>query len=472
MHPVLGILITVLLVVANGFFVAAEFAIVKVRASQIELRAATGKRTAVMAKRLLTHLDAYLSATQLGITLASLGLGAVGEPIVADLIARAMAFFGYAGGPELAHAIALPFAFALITVMHIVLGELAPKSLAIQLPEKTSLAISYPLRFFYILFKPFIVVLNGMANWLLKKAGIEPAGVLEHVHSNEELRMLLEQSKEGGTIEATEHELLENVFEFREKIVKEVQIPRTEIVAIDAAEPVDEMAKIVIEEGYTRMPVYRDSIDNIIGVVYSKDLLTLKEQSDLIILSDLLRPVYYIPDTKPIADLLREFQRRKIHLAIVVDEFGGTAGIVTLEDVLEELVGEIQDEYDDEPSEIEEIEEGIYKVDATLSVGDANDLLEGLELPEGEDYTSVGGLVIKWFGRIPQEDESFVRDDVRMTVLKTSNNRIVEVKIEDLNRDSLDNGLSAFAGDEETVDEIVKDGTTENGEKDGVQKGG
>lgn len=453
MHPVLGILITVLLVFANAFFVAAEFAIVKVRSSQIELRAKTGSKTAKMSQQLIRHLDAYLSATQLGITLASLGLGAVGEPIVAELIIGAMRFFGFEGDADLAHAIALPFAFALITFLHIVLGELAPKSLAIQLPEKTTLAISYPLRLFYLVFKPFIYVLNGIANWLLKIIGIEPASGLEHAHSNEELRLLLEQSREGGTIEDAEHELIENVFEFRDKIVKEVMIPRTEIVALDASDPVDELAKIVIEEGYTRMPVYNDSIDNIIGVVYSKDLITLKEQSDLIILQDLLRPAYFVPETKLIADLLREFQRRKIHLAIVVDEFGGTAGIVTLEDILEELVGEIQDEYDDEPLDVIAVEEGVYLVNAALSVGDANDMIDDLTLPEGEDYTSIGGLVTKWFGRIPNEEESFERDDVRMTVLKTSSNRIVQVKIEDLNRDISDNGLEAFIDEERDEEE-------------------
>ena len=449
MHPVLGILITIVLVLANAFFVAAEFAIVKVRASQIELRVLSGSKTAKMAQQLITHLDAYLSATQLGITLASLGLGAVGEPIVAQLIIAGMRLFGFEGNEELAHTIALPFAFVLITFLHIVLGELAPKSLAIQLPEKTTLAIAYPLRLFYILFKPFIYVLNGIANWLLRQIGIQPAGGLEHAHSNEELRILLEQSREGGTIEDAEHELIENVFEFREKIVKEVLIPRTEIVALDAADPVDELAKIVIEEGYTRMPVYDDSIDNIIGVVYSKDLITLREQSDLIILHDLLRPAYFIPETKLIADLLREFQRRKIHLAIVVDEFGGTAGIVTLEDILEELVGEIQDEYDDEPLDVVAIEDGTYLVNAAISVADANDMIDGLVLPEGEDYTSIGGLVTKWFGHIPNEEESFERDDVRMTVIKTSSNRIVQVKIEDLNRQATDNGLEAFSDEEE-----------------------
>lgn len=446
--PILGVFITILLVVANGFFVAAEFAIVKVRASQIELRAQTGKKTAKMAQTIIGHLDAYLSATQLGITLASLGLGWVGEPIVARLIASTMNLLGFEGGEEIAHAIALPVAFVLITVLHIVLGELAPKSLAIQRPEQTTLAISYPLRFFYVLFKPFIVTLNGLANFLLRRVGIQPAGALEHVHSNEELRLLLEQGREGGTIEEAEHELIENVFDFREKVVKEVMIPRTEIVALDAADPADEMARKVIEEGYTRMPVYQNSLDEIIGVVYSKDLITLKEHSDLIILDDLLRPVYFVPETKLIYELLREFQLRKIHLAIVVDEFGGTAGIVTLEDVLEELVGEIQDEYDDEPLELEQVGDGIYMVDASLSVADANDMIEGFVLPEGEDYTSVGGLVTKWFGRIPTENEEFERDNVRMTVLKTSNNRIVQVKIEDLNRNDMYNGLEAFAGEQ------------------------
>ncbi len=454
--PVLGIVITIILVLANGFFVAAEFAIVKVRASQIELRVLTGSKTAKMSQTLITHLDAYLSATQLGITLASLGLGWVGEPIVSRLIVGAMHLFGYSGGEELAHAIALPVAFMAITILHIVLGELAPKSLAIQRPEQTTLIIAYPLRFFYILLRPFIAVLNGLANRLLRLVGIQPAGAHEHAHSNEEIRLLLEQSREGGTIEDAEHELLENVFEFRDKIVKEVMVPRTEIVALDAADPADELAKTIIEDGYTRMPVYHDSLDEIIGIVYSKDLITLKEHSDLIILEDLLRPVYFVPETKPIADLLREFQRRKIHLAIVVDEFGGTAGIVTLEDILEELVGEIQDEYDDEPVDVERIDDGVYIVNASISVADANDEIEGFVLPEGEDYTSVGGLVTKWFGRIPSENESFERDQVRMTVLKTSNNRIEQVQIEDLNRDELYNGLEAFR--EEKENERAREG--------------
>lgn len=446
--PFIGLLITIVLVLANAFFVAAEFAIVKVRASQIELKVQTGSKVAKMAQRLLLHLDEYLSATQLGITLASLGLGWVGEPVVSKLIIGFMAIVGLEPNPDFAHKIALPVAFIVITFLHIVFGELAPKSLAIQRSEQTTLAIAYPLRFFYLLLKPAISVLNGTANLLLRAFGIQPANESGHYHSGEELRLLLEQGREGGALEESEHELIENVFEFREKIIREVMVPRVNIAAINIESPQDEIIKFVLEEGYTRMPVYEDSIDNIIGIIYSKDLITLMEHSNLIILQDLLRTPYFVPDTKPIYELLREFQRKKIQLAIVVDEFAGTAGLVTMEDILEELVGEIQDEYDEEATGVEAIGEGEYMVVAGMTISDVNEHIEGFVLPEGEDYTTIGGLVNKWFGHIPQENESFERDAVRMTVVKTHNRRVVQVKIEDLNRDSRFNGLDAFPPEE------------------------
>lgn len=446
--PFIGLLITIVLVLANAFFVAAEFAIVKVRASQIELKVQTGSKVAKMAQRLLLHLDEYLSATQLGITLASLGLGWVGEPVVSKLIIGFMALVGLEPNPEFAHKIALPIAFIVITFLHIVFGELAPKSLAIQRSEQTTLAIAYPLRFFYLLLKPAISVLNGTANLLLRAFGIQPANESGHYHSGEELRLLLEQGREGGALEESEHELIENVFEFREKIIREVMVPRVNIAAINIESPQDEIIKFVLEEGYTRMPVYEDSIDNIIGIIYSKDLITLMEHSNLIILQDLLRTPYFVPDTKPIYELLREFQRKKIQLAIVVDEFAGTAGLVTMEDILEELVGEIQDEYDEEATGVEAIGDGEYMVVAGMTISDVNEHIEGFVLPEGEDYTTIGGLVNKWFGHIPEENESFERDAVRMTVVKTHNRRVVQVKIEDLNRDSRFNGLDAFPPEE------------------------
>jgi CBS domain containing-hemolysin-like protein len=444
----LGLLITAVLVLANAFFVAAEFAIVKVRGSQIELRVQGGSRAAKMAQHLITHLDEYLSATQFGITLASLGLGWVGEPIVARLLIGVVTMVGFNPDPAVAHSFALPIAFIFITFLHIVFGELAPKSLAIQRAESTTLAIAYPLRIFYLVFKLPIMGLNIVANATLKLFGIEPIHS-EHLHSNEELRLLLEQGREGGTIEETEHELIENVFEFGDTIVKEVMIPRTAIIGLDVNQPQEELIKIVIEDGYTRMPVYDGSIDNVIGIIYSKDLLTLMQHQHLIILHDLIRPPYFIPETKLIQELLRDFQRMKIHLAIVVDEFGGTAGLVTMEDILEELVGEIQDEYDEELTGIEKVADSTYVVDASMSISDVNDAVEGFVLPEGEDYTTIGGLVNKWFGHIPEADEECERDGIRMTVLKTVNRRAVQVKIEDLKGEQTDNGLEAFKGEEE-----------------------
>lgn len=449
-EPIIGILITLLLVAANAFFVAAEFAIVKVRASQIELRAQAGERVAKMAQRLIVHLDRYLSATQLGITLTSLGLGWVGEPIVSKLLVSGMALAGFEPNPELAHRIALPVAFLLITSLHIVLGELAPKSLAIQRAEQVTMVVAYPLHLFYLVFSPAISALNWVANRVLKAFGLQSASETGHYHSGEELRLLLEQGREGGTIEEAEHELIENVFEFGDTIVKEVMVPRTEVIALDITKPPAELIKFVVEEGYTRMPVYAGSIDHIIGVVYSKDLITLLQHQNLIILQDLLRPAYFVPETKLIPELLREFQRNKVQLAIVVDEFGGTAGLVTMEDILEELVGEIQDEYDEEALEVERVEDGVYLVDASVTIPDLNDAVEGFALPEGDDYTTVGGLVNKWFGRIPSADESFERDQVRMTVLKTVDRRVVQVKLEDMNREAANNGLNAFAEDSKT----------------------
>ena len=430
--PALGLLITLLLVLANAFFVAAEFAIVKVRASQIELLVQTGSRTAKMGQHLISHLDAYLSATQLGITLASLGLGWIGEPVVAKLIIEIMHLVGVEADPELAHRIALPVAFILIAFLHIVFGELAPKSIAIQHSQSTTLAIAFPLWFFYLIFSPAIVALNWVSNQVLRLFGIRPASEAAHYHSGEELRFLLEQGREGGTIEEEEHELIENVFEFGETTVREIMVPRTNIAAIEVTSSRSALVNLLVEGGYSRIPVYEDSLDNIIGVVHAKDLITLMEHRDLIILRDLLRPAFFVPETKPIDDLLREFQRRKVHLAIVVDEFGSTAGLVTMEDVLEELVGEIQDEHDSENHDIEKVSDQTYIINAALSISDVNDHINEFELPEGNDYTSVGGFINKWLGRIPEVNEIFEYDTLRMTVLKTDNHHVAQVKIEKL----------------------------------------
>src|SRR5690606_5627412 len=327
------IIFTLFLVFLNGFFVAAEFAIVKVRSSQIALQTGTASKRA--AQVIVNNLDGFLAATQLGITLASLGLGWVGEDVVSTLILGLMDILGIDITPELAHRIALPVAFVVITVLHIVFGELAPKSLAIRHPTSTALKVSIPLRIFYFLFKPFISLLNGFANIILKLIGIKPVG--EHgIHTEEELKLIIAESEEGGAIEPNERELIQNVFEFDNRIVKQVMVPRIKISGLKSSISIAEAVSVIFNEGYTRYPVFERNLDEITGIVHAKDIFKAyweKSEQPLISLS---RKAYYITENKPIDELLREFQRSKIQMAIVVNEYGGTVGVVTLEDILEE----------------------------------------------------------------------------------------------------------------------------------------
>ncbi|PRY10395.1 CBS domain containing-hemolysin-like protein [Pontibacter ummariensis] len=428
----LDILLTILLVLLNGFFVAAEFAIVKVRASQIELRAQAGSAMAKLAQNMLTHLDAYLSATQLGITLASLGLGWIGESVVARIVIDVMEFFGFRGSEELAHTIALPISFAIITVLHIVFGELAPKSLAIQRSESTTLAVSYPLRFFYILFSPFIWLLNGLANLVLRSMGIQPVHGAE-VHTAEELRLLFEQSVESGAIQDAHHELIENVFHFNERMVKQILVPRTKVVAVDVSISEQELMEVIFNEGYSRLPVYSGNIDNIVGILYVKDILSIIRLGEAIAIEKLMRPAYFVPETKKINLLLKQFQRRHMHMAVATDEFGGVSGIVTIEDIIEELVGEIQDEYDEEVPIVEQVSDFEFKVNGAAPIPDANDFLP-YPLPEGEDYETVGGLMNVIYGQIPENlNEIATFNEYEVRVLEKSDRRVewVLLKVRD-----------------------------------------
>ncbi|GEO06384.1 hypothetical protein AAE02nite_40480 [Adhaeribacter aerolatus] len=419
---ILNILLTIFLVFLNGFFVAAEFAIVKVRASQVELRAQAGSQLAKVALVMINNLDAYLSATQLGITLASLGLGWIGESVVSEIIINIMHAFGFAGDEALAHKIALPVSFAVITILHIVFGELAPKSLAIQRPESTSLALSLPLRFFYLLFKPAIWFLNGFSNLILRGIGITPMHGSE-VHSSEELRLIFEQSKESGAMQDSQHELIENVFEFNDRMVKQIMVPRTKLAALNIDSTEDEILDMVFKEGYSRIPVYKDTIDNIVGILYVKDLLVVIRRGEPINLEKLIRPAYFVPETKKINRLLQHFQRSHLHMAIVSDEFGGVSGIVTMEDIMEELVGEIQDEYDEEVPIVEKLSDFQFKVDTAASILDVNDYLP-YPLPEGEDYETVGGLINVIYGTIPEIGDTAVYNEYEFKVLEKSQRNI------------------------------------------------
>jgi CBS domain containing-hemolysin-like protein len=423
----LKILFTVFLVLANGFFVAAEFALVKVRISQIELRAQEGNRLAKLTLSMMRNLDAYLSASQLGITLASLGLGWIGESVVASIILGLVDQLNLQMTPELAHKIALPVSFATITVLHIVIGEQAPKVLAIQRPEAISIAAAIPLRIFYLISFPAIWILNKLSNLVLRIFGVHSVHGTEP-HTAEEIMMLLDQSKESGEIQDSEHELIENVFQFNDRMVKQIMVPRTKLSALNVNAPEETILETVFSEGYSRMPVYEGNIDNIVGILNVKDLLPIIRRNEPVELARIMRPPFFVPETKKINRLLRQFQRKHIVMAVVSDEFGGVSGIVTIEDIMEELVGEIQDEYDNEVPVVEKIAEDEYRVNPATPISDANEYLP-FPLPEGEDYETVGGLLNVIYGSIPEVGDVAVLDPYEFRVLQRSRRAVELVQL-------------------------------------------
>jgi CBS domain containing-hemolysin-like protein len=424
---ILDIALTVFLVFLNGFFVAAEFAIVKVRLSQIEIKANQGSSIAKISKNIVEHLDSYLSATQLGITLASLGLGWIGESVVSKIVINCIHVMGYEVSMKVAHEISLPIAFFLITVLHIVFGELAPKSIAIRHPLNTTIALSMPLQIFYWIFRPIIWLLNLFANFILKIIGITLVHG-QNIHTEEELRIILTESEEGGAIKHSEHELIQNVFEFDDRLVKQIYVPRTQISAINIDMSNDEIINKVLEEGYSRLPVYRDTLDNIVGIIYNKDLLKVIKHQDSQGIKDIIRPAYFIPMNKRVNDLLREMQRQHIQMAIVTNEFGATSGIITMEDIIEELVGEIQDEYDEEKPSVEKKSEIEFLVAALSSISDVNALLP-VPLPESEQYETVSGLINVIFGRVPAVGEKKIFAHYEISILKRFKHSVEQVKL-------------------------------------------
>ncbi len=424
---ILDILITILLVSANGFFVAAEFAIVKVRNSQLEVKAQTGNRFAVLGKHIVSHLDGYLAATQLGITLASLGLGWIGESVVSNIILDLMGLVGMTIHPDTAHAIALPFAFFTITVLHIVFGELAPKSIAIQRSEMTTLAVVYPLHFFYVLFRPLIWLLNGLANVLLGVFGIRPLHGSE-VHSSDELKFLVQQGNESGMIESENYTIIRNAFDFSERTVRQIMIPRSRVVAIDLNSFDEASLESVIAERYSRIPCYEGNHDNIVGVMHLKDLLIFLRTDPFTDIREVVRPVMFVPETKRIGELLKDFQVKREQLAVVVSEFGGTQGIITMEDILEEIVGEIQDEHDFESKAVERIDEKTFTIHASTSLNDLNKELPHPLLKEGQ-YESLAGYLLHKLGRVPMTNDTVVADGYTFTITKMNRSAIILVRV-------------------------------------------
>lgn len=430
---VVKLLLALFLVVLNGFFVAAEFSIVKVRYSQIQIKAAEGNSMAKQAEHLIKHLDEYLSATQLGITLASLALGWVGESAMHHVIENSFHYFEVAIADATVTTISLVISFFLITVMHIVFGELIPKSIAIRKAEQTAMVIAMPLRIFYTVFKPFIWTMNHMSNGFLRLIKIHPASEQE-IHSTEELQLLVKQSADSGEIEEENYEIIKNAFDFTDHSAKQIMVPRQNISSIDIEDPVEDIITIIMDGGYSRLPVYKDSIDNIIGIFYAKEIIREYVKRKGVLnhadLQELMRDAFFVVGSKKISDLLKVFQQKKQHLAVVIDEFGGTEGIVTLEDILEELVGEIQDEEDDEEKIVDKVGENVFWVQATQPLDEINEHLPKLfPLSEDGEYNTLAGYILHELEDIPGENQEFTINDYHVKILKMQNKSVDLVEL-------------------------------------------
>ena len=428
----LRLVLVVALVLLNGLFVAAEFSIVAARRTKLETMANEGQGLARLSLRAIDNLNNYLAATQLGITIASIGLGFVGEPLLAGLIEPGMEdVFGEEAAGVSAHAIAVPIAFVIITALHIVLGELTPKSLALFSPERVSILTVPPTEVFRLAFWPAIWFLNGVANAILRPFGLRAAeGGAHSVHSAEEINLLVAQSARAGVLEVEEAELLSGVFTFGDRRVNEIMVPRTEVVWLERGTPLRDFYPTYMEHPHSRFPVFEEKHDNVVGIVNIKDVLRgigdgTMTDNDPIDLA--MRPALFIPETKVVGSAFFEMQQAGHQLAIVVDEYGGTAGIVTLEMLLEELVGSVSDELRRHEEEFVEVDERTVQVDGGMSVHDANEELE-LDLPEG-DYETVGGFILSKLGRIPEEGEQVTHNGLRIAVTRVEGNRIEEVTI-------------------------------------------
>ena len=389
-----NLILIIILIALTGFFVATEFAIVKIRMSKIDQLVAEGKKGAVAAKRVVSHLDEYLSACQLGITVTALGLGWLGEPTVEKLLHPVFAYFNF--NESVTHILSFGIAFALVTFLHVVVGELAPKTIAIQKAEFITLMFSPPIIWFYKIMYPFIWFLNGSARVLVGMFGLKPASEHELAHSEEELRILLSESYKSGEINKNELKYVNNIFEFDERLAKEIMVPRTEIITISLESTYDEIIELIKNERYTRYPVVDGDKDHIVGFLNIKELLTSAftecDDPKPFDINVYINPVIQVIETIPIHDLLLKMQKERTHIAVLIDEYGGTSGLVTVEDILEEIVGEIRDEFDeDEIPEIRKLNEDHYILDGKLLIEDVNNLLHTTF--SDEDIDTIGG----WF---------------------------------------------------------------------------
>jgi CBS domain containing-hemolysin-like protein len=417
-----------LLVLANAFFVAAEFALVGVRRTRIEELVSEGNTSARWVKRAIEDPDRFIAATQLGITLASLGLGWIGEPALSNLLRPIIGLFPASIEAEVSHSLSAGFAFAVITFLHVVIGELAPKSIALQSPERTSLLVAQPTIWVEWVFRPAIVLLNGAGNALLRLLNIRPAEGHERVHSVAELKMLVTASAGSGVVEGDAEEMVHAVFDFQDTLVRLIMVPRTEMIAVPVDISLDKLLQLATQHPYTKLPVYGDDLDQVLGIVHVKDLMSaLQSEPDTFRRAgDIMREAIFIPETARVSGLLSLFRSRQQHIAIVLDEYGGTAGMVTLEDLLEEIIGEIGDPFDQEP-EVQPLPDGSILIDGLMPIADLNERFQlGLENPH---YDTIAGYVLGRLGRLAHVGDSVVTDGIRLRVEAMEGLRIARISI-------------------------------------------
>jgi CBS domain containing-hemolysin-like protein len=416
----------ILLVAANGFFVASEFSLVAVRRSRIVALAESGNRRAKLLLDLLDHLNAYISATQLGITMASLALGWIGEPAVARLLEAPLRGMVT---DSLRHTISFVAAFTIITFLHIVLGELAPKTLALERAERVAMAIAWPMRLFHNIFRWPIQLLDWSGTSTVRLLGLHNKGQIASVYTVDELRQIIDVSHKSGTLEPDEQRLLHRVFEFTDAEVREVMMPRTRVIGLELSSSRDEVVAIVLENMYSRYPVYRKNIEDIVGVVHGKDLLGRLVAGEAFDITSIMLPPVFVPESKKVSRLLKQMQRTRNQMAFVVDEYGGLSGLVTTEDLIEELVGEIRDEHDaGEAVHFQPLADGSQLVDGLLSIFELADATK-VKMVDDVPYETVAGLILHELGRFPLRGESVVWHDYQLICEEVTHTSILKVRI-------------------------------------------
>ncbi|PZE20608.1 hemolysin family protein [Paenibacillus xerothermodurans] len=423
---VLNLFLVAVLILLTAFFVATEFAIIRLRGSRVDQLIMEGRSNAINVQRVQANLDGYLSACQLGITITALGLGWLGEPTVEQLLHPLFHEFGV--GPEASSLISFLLAFVVMTYLHVVLGELAPKTVAIHKAEQISLAFARPIMIFYRIMYPFIWLLNGSANALVRLFGLKPATEHEEAHSEEEIQIIVSESYQSGKINQTEYGYVNRIFAFDDMLAREIMVPRTDMVCLYTNNTLEENLEIVRREQYTRFPIATDSKDNIIGMINTKHIfLNYENNPETFDLKKFIRPVLTVPEYMPVNALLTRMQKERVHIALLVDEYGGTSGMVTMEDILEEIVGEIRDEFDaDESKEIEQIGEGKYILDGKVLLSSVNDLL-GTDL-NNDDVDTIGGWLFKENPDI-ETDTVWERAGLTFQVIEKDDHRIRKVVV-------------------------------------------